>query len=479
MDEITWAHMMTAGSPSELDLRAAGLSWLRSRAALLWLGILISICAIASLSLWDVKRRHAESMEDFGQLQERLAKSLALQLQDHLQAGVSPSGPAWSRVLKSLVSLEQAGVTMILLWSPHSAGFVSLSGRPAPPGFLAEALARGQSFTRIDREVAAALGLPRRAAMVGLASFHDAAGATYRVAAVATALRARDREIQAARRALLSVLVAAGAVLLLGALALHWQRQELRTQKQLALEEAHRRREADLERASRAATLGTLAMGITHELSTPLSIIAARAEQLISRLPADERSGRGAQVIAEQAERMGQIIRGILALVRDQPPIADRLSPLAVGKGAVALVQHRFAEVGVELRVSSDAGASLSSLRGDQRLLEQAVVNLLLNACDACRGGGQVGLQMVSTDGQVVFRVLDDGVGISPEAAARAMEPFFTTKPVGQGSGLGLAVTHEIVKSHRGTLRIEPRKGGGTCAEIALPQAEEGHAHAT
>ena len=97
MDEITWAHMMTAGSPSELDLRTAGLSWLRSRAALLWLGILISICAIASLSLWDVKRRHAESMEDFGQLQERLAKSLALQLQDHLQAGVSPSGPAWSR----------------------------------------------------------------------------------------------------------------------------------------------------------------------------------------------------------------------------------------------------------------------------------------------------------------------------------------------------------------------------------------------
>ena len=74
---------------------------------------------------------------------------------------------------------------------------------------------------------------------------------------------------------------------------------------------------------------------------------------------------------------------------------------------------------------------------------------------------------------RVLFSVTDTGIGISQEAAARAMEPFFTTKPVGKGAGLGLAVTHEIVKSHRGSLRIGPRPERGTCAEILLPQPEQ------
>jgi two-component system NtrC family sensor kinase len=104
-------------------------------------------------------------------------------------------------------------------------------------------------------------------------------------------------------------------------------------------------------------------------------------------------------------------------------------------------------------------------------------VNLLLNACDACSPGGHVELHVLLREQQILFRVIDDGAGISQEAAARAMEPFFTTKPVGKGAGLGLAVTHEIIKSHRGSLRVGPRQEGGTCAEIVLPQAEESVAH--
>lgn len=476
MHEVTWVHMIAVAD----DRPRLPLAWLRPRAALLVVGMLLSLCAISGLSMWDVKRRHAESMEDFGQHQERLAKTLAVQLADLLRAGSHPGDAAWDQALASRQALEQEGSAITLLEMPRRGGFVSLAGRPAPADFLADAIAASQTWTRVHRDTAAALGLPRRAAVAGLVRFADADGATYRVAAVATALRARDRENQASLRALLSVLVAAGAVLLLGALALHWQRQELRMQKQLALEEAHRRREADLERASRAATLGTLAMGITHELSTPLGIIAARAEQLAGRPPEDERSRRAIEVIQEQTGRMSQVIRGILALVRDQAPIADRPSALSVCQGAMGLVGHRFAECGVGLRLAAAEAGSAPRLRGDQRLLEQALVNLLLNACDACGPAGQVTLTVLPTEDQVVFRVSDNGVGISPEAAARAMEPFFTTKPEGKGSGLGLAVTHEIVKSHRGTLRIGPQSGGGTCAEIVLPRAEEdaGHGHA-
>lgn len=452
-------------------------SWQRSRSLLLVLGMLLALLAIASLSLWDVGRRNAESMEDFGQHQARLARSVASNLEAHLRSGASLGSAAWQQALDDAQALDEPGLSVTLLWLPAELGFCDLHGRPAPAGLLPKERLVGQRFFRVHRDIAAQLGLPQRTAMAGLAQVQIAAGQTLHIAAVATALRARDREKAASLRALLSVLVAAGAVLALGGVALHWQRQELRTQQQLAVEEAHRRCEADLERASRAATLGTLAMGITHELSTPLGIIAARAEQLRSRVAGDERTAHGVHVIQDQAARMEQVIRGILALVRDQAPIAQRIAPIAVCHGALSLVRHRFAETGSTLRLHAAPESQEPQLRGDQRLLEQALVNLLLNACDACSSGGQVTLRVQVQDAQVVFRVTDDGVGISAEAAARAMEPFFTTKPVGKGAGLGLAVTHEIVKSHRGSLHIGPLQAGGTCAEIVLPRAKENGAH--
>lgn len=473
MDEIPWVYL----SSRMADQHGWADSWPRSRSALLVLGMLASLCAIAGLSLWDVQRRNAESMEDFGQHQAHLARSLANHLQTQVRSGITPSSEAWQQVLADLHALDQMGTSITLLRLPGAIGFSDLRGRAVPNTLLDEAIASGQAYARLYRDHAAKLDLPHRAAMAGLAHFTMPSGQRVYIASVATALRARDREKAASLRALLSVLVAAGAVLALGGVALHWQRQELRTQQQLAVEEAHRRCEADLERASRAATLGTLAMGITHELSTPLGIIVARAEQLCVRLAADERAAHGIHVIQEQAARMEQVIRGILALVRDQAPIADRLSPVDVCQGAMSLVRHRFAETGTLLRLDVSQSALGRLLRGDQRLLEQALVNLLLNACDACASRGHVTLQVQAKDAQVSFRVTDDGSGISAEAAARAMEPFFTTKPAGKGSGLGLAVTHEIVKSHRGTLRIGPLPHGGTCAEIVLPQAEESASH--
>jgi len=445
--------------------------WKRSRAGLLVLGMLAAISSIALVSIWDVKRRHAESLEDFGHHQELLARGLASELEARLDAARQRTGAGREAVLAGLRKLEQPGNYVVLVWPPDERGFLTTTSQPVQVELLGEAARAGRGYLRLPRESAPPLGRPRRAAVAGLASLMDADGRTWRIAAVASARRARDREREAAWRIAIAVCVAAGAVLALGGLALHWQRQEMRTQQALAVEEARGRREAELERASRAATLGTLAMGITHELSTPLGIIAGRAEQLLSRLQGDERAARSAQVIQEQAGRMGQVIRGILGLVRDQAPIADRLSPESICAGATALVGHRFTETDTELRIDAVPDARLPVLAGDQRLLEHALVNLLLNACDACAPGGHVELRVRLREEQVLFSVIDDGAGISEEAAARAMEPFFTTKPAGKGTGLGLAVAQEIVKSHRGALRIGPRVEGGTCAEIALPRA--------
>jgi signal transduction histidine kinase len=132
-------------------------------------------------------------------------------------------------------------------------------------------------------------------------------------------------------------------------------------------------------------------------------------------------------------------------------------------------VQHRFAKA--DVRLVTDAPPDVREIRCDRALLEQAIVNLLLNACDACDPGGHVELAVRADGERVAFVVTDDGVGIQAENAARATEPFFTTKPAGAGSGFGLAIASEIAKSHRGELSIAPNAGRGTRACLEIPAA--------
>ena len=447
----------------------------RYRTVLLILSMLATIWTVALLVYEDIKRRSAESLSDFARDQASLAQCLAQNLRERLaareQAPASPDErPELWEVLRAF---ERTGERLVLLQlSPSTpVAFLSSTGEPVLSDRLKEALVQGRSFVQIPRDEAYRLGLPRRMAIAGLAPFEDKAGTKWSVATVATALRERDREQEESWRTLLAVLIAAGAVLTLGGIALHWQRQEMRMQRALEIGDALRKRDEHLERASRAATLGTLAMGITHELSTPLGIIAGRAEQLLLRVAEDERAQRSVRVILEQSERMSQIIRGMLGLVRGQNPAAKPLRPRDIARAAVSLVEHRFTKSSVSL--SLDSPETLPCVNGDPRLLEHALVNLLLNARDACAAGGHVDLRIQAADSFVVFSVVDDGAGILPADAERAMEPFFTTKPIGQGVGLGLAIAHEIVQSHRGSLHIAPLPGGGTCAAITLPLLPE------
>jgi signal transduction histidine kinase len=113
----------------------------------------------------------------------------------------------------------------------------------------------------------------------------------------------------------------------------------------------------------------------------------------------------------------------------------------------------------------------------DPRLFEQVLVNLLLNACDACEPGCQVELAVRADGEKLTFVVTDNGAGITKEAASRATEPFFTTKPQGQGTGLGLAIANEIVKHHHGQLTLAPRDHArGTCATVEMPVLRGEHA---
>lgn len=446
------------------------------------LSIVLAIASLGGIAYWDEAREATAALDDFAHEQATVASGLAAALQTRAALQLVPVefDPLALRDAFAPVADPE---TLALLKPPGQSGFLTSSGRRGvrfPALEVADAecslgAAERSCWRRILASEAEPLGLPSRTAMAGISGFTDQDGGHWRVVVIATARRERDREKRAEWRLILGFTLSSGLVLAFGTLALRKQRQELALARELAIKEAVRARDERLIRADKLATMGALATGIAHEVSTPLGVIVGRAEQLAARVKGDERAERAVTSIAEQADRIGRIVRSFLTLARGGTPSLERVDPAALAKAAVDLVEHRFDKAGVTLHLSADEG--LPRVACDARLMEQALVNLLLNACDACQRGGKVDLRVRRDGDQVAMVVTDDGAGISPDAALRATEPFFTTKPEGKGTGLGLAIASEIVHHHQGELSIAPRRGAsGTEARIELPRAEN-HGH--
>jgi signal transduction histidine kinase len=420
--------------------------------------MVLAVLGVAGLAYWDQERESALALEDFGAEQERVAELLAGELATSLRAGVAPAA------LLAGAAETSAGRMRILLRGPKED--LGRWPRSAP---IEAAVAAGSQRARLSPSEAAELGLPARTAIAGLAEVAGPGpdGGRWRVAAVTSAWRERDRGFRTRNRILLAVLAAGGLVLGFGGLALYRQRKELELARALELADLRRQRDERLEHLDKAATLGTLAIGIAHEVSTPLGVISGRAEQLLPRVAADERAKEAARVILAQAGRIGEIIRALLSLARGGSASFSRIRPEQIAENARGLVDHRFTSSGTRLEI--DIPRDLPAIDGDQLLLEHALVNLLKNACEACPRGGKVALELRVEGPWLVFRVLDDGAGISDEAAARATEPFFTTKAQQGGTGLGLAIVNEILAHHGGKLSIRPRAPRGTEVRIEIP----------
>ena len=497
---------------------------------ILWL-MLVAIAVIAGLAYLDAERESSAALADFAQEQATLAQSLAVDLNARLVAarhdalalaqshsttevpipsiverylsvdfrpeGANP-GPMptdGARAVRlsfptgagkaidltvSLASLfsdlkvtERPNRVMLLLRPPTADIFHTTDGRLLPVPEVLTALDTGQTSLRLSPAEAGRIGLPARTALAGLARIDAGAAGQWGIAAVASAERERDRERWARWRLILSVTAASGLVLTFGGIAMRNQRKELLLHHQLALADLSRQRDERLERAGRAATMGTLAVGVAHEISTPLGIIAGRAEQLMPKVSSDERAAGSVRIILDQIDHIHRVIRGLLGLARGDRPTAEPIEPKALVQGAVALVEHRFQKA--EVRLVTEVAAALPIIHGDPRLLEHALVNLLLNACDACLAGGTVKVAALADAGgrAMILDVTDDGPGISYADAGRVLEPFFSTKPSGKGTGLGLALVQEIVTSHRGSLSLDSVTPHGTRAVITLPATEE------
>lgn len=240
--------------------------------------------------------------------------------------------------------------------------------------------------------------------------------------------------------------------------------------------------ERQLVVAERLASLGRVAQGVGHELNTPLATIRTLAADMVAALRSLDTTdasmrahlardlAESASLIKEETARLGRIAQELLAggdLVRMR--ILGSVPLGAVVERARALV---FAGVRVGTAVELDASLDGIRLRCDQDRLVQVLVNLLQNAHDALRGG-QGGRVRVSArhagDDSVLIAVDDDGSGVDPRVAGRLFEPFATTKPPGEGTGLGLYTSYMLVKAMHGSLSLEPRALGGTRALVKLP----------
>jgi two-component system NtrC family sensor kinase len=429
--------------------------------------MIIVVVAVAGLAYFDADRESSAALQDFAQEQATLAAALGAVLRTR---GPSALAAHEADLLTELRSIERANALAILLRAPGEVALRTTSGREISSPRLLAALRDASPVVRIPREEAAAFGLPARTALAGLFRVDAGGRGTWDVVAVASAERQRDRQGWARRRLVLSVFTAAGLVLAFGGVAMRLQRNELVLERELAIADLRQARDERLQRAHRAAVMGTLAMGVAHEISTPLGIISARAEQMLPKVAHDERLAGSVQSILQQTDGINQVIRGLLGLARGDAPSAQRIASRSLLDDAVALVEHRFNQAGV--RLAQEVEASLPIVMGDPRLIEHAVVNLLLNACEACKGGGEVVLRARRRGEELEIVVEDSGAGISLADIDRAREPFFTTKARDGGTGLGLAIAHEIVASHRGSLAFSALARGGTRASIVLPPAE-------
>ncbi len=219
---------------------------------------------------------------------------------------------------------------------------------------------------------------------------------------------------------------------------------------------------AQQAQAERLATFGQLVGSIGHDLRNPLGVIETSLFILRGRGGEDERLKKHLDRIGEQLGVANGIITNLLDIIRNKPLVKERVELGAVIEGAADSVSRPEA-----LSYASDGIAGLE-VPGDPVQLRQVFVNLLTNAVEAASPSGEIRVQGSQGDGAVTVAVEDSGPGVDATTARRLFEPLVTTKE--RGIGLGLALVKRIVERHGGSVRYEPRAGGGARFVVRLPR---------
>jgi hypothetical protein len=227
------------------------------------------------------------------------------------------------------------------------------------------------------------------------------------------------------------------------------------------------RLEEQLQHAEKMASVGLLAAGVAHEVNTPLAGISSYTQLLRGQLDEADPRQQVLEKIEKQSFRAAKIINGLLNFSRSSGTEFERVDVNRVLLDVLSLVEHQLE--GSKIRVRRELAPQVPPIRGNENRIQQVFFNLILNARDAMPSGGWLTLHTYADADTVVVEVKDTGHGIRREHIRRIYDPFFTTKGIGRGTGLGLSVSYGIVQEHGGAIFVESSPGQGTTFQVALP----------
>jgi len=228
--------------------------------------------------------------------------------------------------------------------------------------------------------------------------------------------------------------------------------------------------ERKLREAQRLTSLGTLAAGVAHDVRNPLNAIKLLSSHALDQLRADDPAEKPLRTIRQEVDRLEEIVSSFMSLARERELSPEPKHADQVLRDCIDLLakdaESRRVRMSAELR-----GGDLKLLLDEQEW-KRAVLNILLNALEACPPDGRVRIFSRVTDVDYEIEVRDDGPGLDREAIERVFEPYFTTKP--GGTGLGLSITRGIIEGHGGSVTMTSTEGHGCQALISMPVAETG-----
>jgi PAS domain S-box-containing protein len=234
-------------------------------------------------------------------------------------------------------------------------------------------------------------------------------------------------------------------------------------------EDERMRLEECLAQAQRLESLGNLAGGVAHDLNNVLAAILGLASISREQMGDAEHLGRSLDTITTACLRGREVVKSLLSFARKD--LNERV-PVDLNVVVWEVVQLLEATTLKRVRILTDLEQPLPAILGDPTALGQVLMNLGLNGVDAMPQGGTLELRSRwAGPGRIELRVRDTGTGMSPDVLKRALDPFFTTKPVGQGTGLGLATAYGIMQAHGGTLELASEPGQGTEVMLVFPVA--------
>ncbi len=230
------------------------------------------------------------------------------------------------------------------------------------------------------------------------------------------------------------------------------------------------RTQAQLVHSEKLASLGVLAGGVAHEINNPLMVILGRTELMMMEPGAGDEMKRNLETIRHETERIARIVQNLLTFSRkSRQEKIESVDMNEVLERTLMLSEHQLT-VG-NVKVVKEIEANMATIDANAGQLQQVFMNLIINAHHAMPDGGELTVKTGTIqEGRVFVEISDTGCGISPEDVNRIFDPFFTTKDEGQGTGLGLAVSRNIIENHGGEIGVHSSLGAGTTFRVVLPQ---------